>query len=129
MSGEAAQKPRALLAQQREAIEARLASFTAQAHANTDPLALHDGVLELLMDMSAHFGFEESLMEAGGFASVEHHRLQHLAMMIELGLLLDRLDGAARLDHNLMRAIDFFGAWYRRHVASSDRVLNDWLPE
>lgn len=129
MSEAAAQPPRAVLADQRAAIESRLAGFTTLAHDSSDPRELHDAMLDLVMELSAHFGYEESLMEAGGFASLEHHRLQHLAMMIELGLLLDRLDNASRLDHVLLRAIDFFAAWYRRHVVSSDRVLNDWLPE
>lgn len=127
MNAAEGQAPCAILALQSAAIDARLAGFASLAHDGADLDSLHDAMLDLLMDMSSHFGYEESLMVGGGSPDLDHHRRQHLAMMTELGLLLDRLGNAARIDNELLRAIDFLAVWYGRHLASSDRALADWL--
>jgi hemerythrin-like metal-binding protein len=127
MTAAEGQAPRTILALQSAAIDDRLAGFASRAHDGADLDSLHDAMLDLLMDMGSHFGFEESLMDGGGYPDLDHHRRQHLAMMTELGLLLDRLGNAARIDNELLRAIDFLAVWYGRHAASSDRTLDDWL--
>jgi hemerythrin-like metal-binding protein len=80
----------------------------------------------MIIDIGMHFGFEESLMEEGGCADFEHHRRQHLGIMTELGLLLDRVesDGDAVI---VARSADWLAHWYGEHVAQSDRALLDWL--
>jgi len=85
-----------------------------------------DDLRRLIIDIGMHFGFEESLMEDGGYAGFEHHRRQHLGIMTEFGLLLDRVesgdDPAA-----VARGTDWLAHWYREHVAQSDKALLDWL--
>lgn len=84
------------------------------------------GILrELLVEVGAHFGFEESLMAKSGYPEFDHHLRQHLSMMTELGLLLDRLAEGA--DPGVLRQIDFVNDWHQRHVDLSDRKFFAWL--
>jgi hemerythrin-like metal-binding protein len=119
--------PRAVISRQHESIDARLESFALKVHAGTDRAGIADAMRDLLVDMSMHFGYEESLMDLGDYAEFDHHRRQHLAMMTELGLLLDRIDEASETGAALLRDVDFLRLWYQRHVASSDSKLDDWL--
>lgn len=99
------------------------------AHLLFDPagrVQVEDSLRELLIDIGMHFGFEESLMEDGGYADFEHHRRQHLGIMTELGLLLDRVEAAVDAGE-VARGADFLAQWYREHVAHSDRALLAWL--
>jgi hemerythrin len=66
-------------------------------------------------------------MEVGDYADFDHHRRQHLAMMTELGLLLDRLEEAQEIGIALLRDVDFLHTLYRRHGESSDSKLEEWL--
>ena len=80
---------------------------------------------ELLVQVGLHFGFEESLMTKSGYPEFDHHLRQHLSMMTELGLLLDRLEDST--DQGVVRQIDFVVDWYQRHVDFSDRKFAIWL--
>jgi hemerythrin-like metal-binding protein len=108
------------------ALFVQLESFAQQLFDPAQRVQAGDSLRELLIGIGMHFGFEESLMDEGGYAEFEHHRRQHLGIMTELGLLLDRVEttddpaGAAR-------SADLLAQWYREHVAHSDRALLDWL--
>lgn len=65
-------------------------------------------------------------MEDGGYALFDHHRRQHLGIMTELGLLLDRIESGEDLV-GAARNADLLARWYREHMALSDRPLLDWL--
>lgn len=119
--------PRVGIQKQHELIDFRLESFSRKVHAGTDHDGIVDAMRDLLMDMSMHFGYEESLMTVGGYAEFDHHRRQHLAMMTELGLLLDRLEEAPEIGTALLRDVDFLHTLYRTHVESSDSKLDAWL--
>lgn len=81
---------------------------------------------ELVIAIGMHFGFEESLMEDRDYAAYEHHRRQHLGIMTELGLLLDRIEGGED-SAGLARSADLLARWYGDHVGDSDQALLDWL--
>lgn len=119
--------PRVGIQKQHEIIDFRLENFARKVHAGTDHDGIVDAMRDLLMDMSMHFGYEESLMTVGGYAEFDHHRRQHLAMMTELGLLLDRLEEAQEIGTALLRDVDFLHTLYRTHAESSDRKLDQWL--
>jgi hemerythrin len=50
-----------------------------------------------------------------------------MSIVVELGLLLDRLADAAH--DEAVRGADFLAHWYRQHVAHSDALLHDWLAQ
>jgi hemerythrin-like metal-binding protein len=85
-----------------------------------------DALRELIAELSMHFGYEEGVMDGLGFAEFEHHRRQHMGILIELGLLLDRIE-ASDPAAELLRSADFLDHWYRQHIAYSDRVFVGWL--
>ncbi len=104
----------------------RLEAFSTQL---LDPVASLDAgeeAREILVAIGMHFGFEESLMDEGGFAGFDHHRRQHMGIMIELGQLLDRLAEKVETG-DLVRSVDFLAQWYRQHVLHSDTALQAWL--
>lgn len=115
------------LAQQHDLIDLRLEDLLVKAHSGVDQPAMCGAVRDLIDAIGMHFGYEESLMAVRAYPEFNHHRRQHLALMIELGLLLDRFEDAKRLDNNLLRCADFLTEWYRRHEAASDRPMIDWL--
>jgi hemerythrin len=119
--------PRVAIRRQHEILDFRLESFSLKVHAGTDHESIVDAMRDLLMDMSMHFGYEESLMEVGGYVDFDYHRRQHLAMMTELGLLLDRLEEAQEIGIALLRDVDFLHTLYRLHGESSDSKLEEWL--
>lgn len=80
----------------------------------------------LIVEMSMHFGYEESLMEAGGYPEGDHHRRQHIALVTELGLLLDRVEEMGDVGE-VVRGVDFLTHWVEQHIAHSDGLLIDWL--
>ena len=85
-----------------------------------------DSLLAVISAIGMHFGFEEAAMQDADYVDFEHHRRQHLGIMTELGLLLDRLeDRSAAAD--LARGADFLFLWYREHIANSDQALEAWL--
>ncbi len=119
--------PRLSIQKQHESIDARLEGFTLKVHSGASLADIVDAMRDLLVDMSMHFGYEESLMEVGRHGEFDHHRSQHLAMMTELGLLLDRLEAADEIGSALLRDIDFLYMLYQRHVEFSDSKLDAWL--
>lgn len=124
---DAMRMPREALDRQHGIIEFRLEGFALKVHSGADQAAILDAMRDMLVDMSMHFGYEESLMDVGGYPDIDHHRRQHLAMMTELGLLLDRIENTAKLDNSLMRSVDFLAKMYLRHVAVGDQTLYAWL--
>lgn len=116
------------LEREQAAIEEEIERFALQAVQLGASEALAESLRSLIVDISMHFGFEESLMSEGGYAGFESHHRQHLAMMIELGLLLDRVE-EAQAGTQLARSVDFIGQWYREHIAQSDRALFGWLAQ
>lgn len=114
------------LRQEHATVDAEIERFAARL---CDPASREDpaeGLRTLLIDIGMHFGFEEALMYEGSYADFEHHRRQHHGLMIELGLLLDRIEDAES-PSLLARNADFIGQWYRQHVDHADRPLMDWL--
>jgi len=85
-----------------------------------------DSLLGVITGIGMHFGFEEAVMQDAGYADFEHHRRQHLGIMTELGLLLDRLENN-NAAADLARGADFLFHWYREHIANSDQALEAWL--
>ena len=79
----------------------------------------------LIMKVGLHFGFEESLMAKSGYPDFTHHLQQHVGMMTELGLVLDRLENNA--DSGVVRQIDLLIDWYQRHVSVSDYKFVIWM--
>lgn len=122
-------QPRDALAElehQHADLAGRLEAFSSRCF---DPVARLDAseeVREILIEIGMHFGFEESLMDEGGFAGFDHHRRQHMGIMIELGQLLDRLTEKVE-SGELVRSVDFLAEWYKQHVLHSDTVLRAWL--
>jgi hemerythrin-like metal-binding protein len=120
-----AEEAQAELARQHASIASRLDAFSQRIYGTTQLGAVALELRELLVEIGMHFGFEEALMEAGGYAQFEHHRRQHMSLVVELGLLLDRLAVAAHEES--VRSADFLAQWYRQHVAHSDALLAQWL--
>lgn len=85
-----------------------------------------EALRQLLMDIGLHFGYEESLMDEGAYPDFEHHRRQHVALMIELGQLLDRAE-TMNDPKDVVRRVELIADWYQQHVAHSDVLLEDWL--
>lgn len=115
------------MARQHEIIVSDLEEFTAKVYASADKQILIDLMHDLLADISMHFGYEESLMESGAYPGFDHHRRQHLGMITEIGLVLDRLANLQRADHDLLRRLDFLTEWFRRHTETNDAELIAWL--
>jgi len=114
------------LLDQHRMIAARMGEFSRLLYDQRFTPELADALLALIADISMHFGFEEGVMLDGGYADFEHHRRQHLAIVTELGLLLDRVK--AGLDvAEVVRSADFVSHWYQQHIDHSDRLLEDWL--
>ena len=99
--------------------------FAELAHSSQRRAEAADCLRELVTLVGAHFGFEESLMMKSGFPEFDHHLRQHLGMMTELGLLLDKLKEGT--DPNIVRQAEFVTDWYQRHVDLSDRKFVSWL--
>ncbi|MEW6164275.1 MAG: hemerythrin family protein [Pseudomonadota bacterium] len=108
------------------AVAEQIERFAAQLFDPERRAAAADSLRELLIDIGMHFGFEESLMEGDAYADLEHHRRQHLGIMTELGLLLDRV-AAGGDPAGTARSADLLGQWYREHVETSDQALLAWL--
>jgi hemerythrin-like metal-binding protein len=123
------QPPREVIEMQHEIILARLDEFSHKVHARAPRTELAESMLDLLSDLSMHFGYEESLMEVSDYPDFDHHRRQHIALVTELGLLLDRINTANDIQRELLRDLDFLGLWYRRHLDASDSGLDVWLAE
>jgi hemerythrin len=104
----------------------RLEAFSARLLDPAVRSEVHEELREILIAVGMHFGFEESLMEEGKFAGFDHHRRQHMGIMIELGQLLDRLSEKAETG-DLVRGADFLAQWYKQHVLHSDTALQAWL--
>lgn len=117
------------LDREHELIDVRLEGLLLKIHSGAERQALCDAVRDLINDISMHFGYEESLMATSIYPGFDHHRRQHVALMTELGLLLDRFEDATRFDNKLLRSADFLTEWYRRHEVASDRPLLAWLDE
>lgn len=112
--------------QQHHEIATRMNSFSARLLERCSSAELADALLAVISEVSLHFGFEEGVMEEGGYADFEHHRRQHLAIVIELGMLLDRIE--ANLDPaELVRNVDFVTHWYEQHIVHSDQLFEAWL--
>jgi hemerythrin-like metal-binding protein len=108
------------------ALLVQLENFAQQLFDPACVTQVEDSLRELLIGIGMHFGFEESLMVEGHYAEFEHHRRQHIGIMTELGLLLDRVE-TANDPAGTARSADLLAEWYREHVAHSDRALLDWL--
>lgn len=104
----------------------QLASCAAQVFDAPASQRIAETLRELLVDLGLHFGFEESLMAEEGYADFDHHRRQHIAILTELALLLDRI-GEEKDAATFARGMDFVAHWYRQHVAHGDQKLDDWL--
>lgn len=83
-------------------------------------------LIDLIAVMSMHFGYEESLMDTAAYPDFDHHRRQHMGLVIELGLLLDQVETMADLTE-VARSCDFLSRWYRQHVDESDGRMMRWF--
>lgn len=115
-----------LIDTQHQEISTQLELFAGQIFDSAHREDAVDSLRSLLLDIGTHFGFEEATMIEKGYPDLDHHRRQHLSLMTELGLLLDRVEDLPDV-HALARGADFLTHWYHQHVAHSDRLLNDWL--
>lgn len=113
---------------QHAALAANLDSFAAQIFDYGHREAVAEMLRGLLVDVGMHFGYEEALMIEGGYPEFAHHRRQHVALMTELGQLLDRVEEMAD-PTGVARSVDFLAHWYRQHLAHSDAALEAWLAE
>ena len=104
----------------------RLESCATQAFAAAAPQAAGVMLRELLVELGLHFGLEEALMVDGAYDEFDHHRRQHIGIITELALLLDRL-GEADDPGAFARGMDFVANWYRQHVTHGDQALLAWL--
>ncbi|MCX8087014.1 MAG: hemerythrin family protein [Rhodocyclaceae bacterium] len=116
------------LEREHAAIAAAIERFALQAVQLGAGEELAESLRSLIVEISMHFGFEESLMGEGGYAGFEPHHRQHLAMMIELGLMLDRVE-ETQAGTQLARNVDFIGQWHREHIEQADRALFEWLAQ
>lgn len=114
------------LARQHETLHAQIDDFTARLLDPARRDSAGDSLRELLMAIGMHFGYEESVMESAGYPHFEHHRRQHMAIMIEIGLLLERIDEADAASQ-AARGADFIKLWLNQHADHSDRDLESWL--
>jgi hemerythrin-like metal-binding protein len=80
---------------------------------------------DLLVEVGMHFGFEEEAMVTVHYPAFDHHRRQHLAVMTEMGLLLDRIE-TMRDARSLLRGVEFLYRWFGQHVAESDVQFETW---
>jgi hemerythrin-like metal-binding protein len=104
----------------------RFGEFSRLLYKTSQRAATAESLMRVITEISMHFGFEESLMEAGAYAEFDHHRRQHLGIMTELGLMIDRLESGLGLPE-LARGGDFLLHWYEQHFASSDCAFQAWL--
>lgn len=113
------------LEQQHAGVMLRLDAF---AHCLFDTSTRETAVaslLDLIAEISMHFGFEEALMDGAGYPGLDHHRRQHMGLVIELGLLLDRVETLDDLTE-VARGSDFLARWYRQHIEHSDGPMMRW---
>ncbi len=103
-----------------------MGEFSRLLYTTDQRAATAESLMSVITEVSMHFGFEESLMEAGAYVEFDHHRRQHLGIMTELGLMIDRLESGMGLSE-LARGVDFLLHWYEQHIASSDCALEAWL--
>ncbi|MDP1525212.1 MAG: hemerythrin domain-containing protein [Rhodocyclaceae bacterium] len=111
---------------QHQQVMLRFDEFSRLLYAADQRAATQESLVSLIVEIGMHFGFEESLMEAGDYAEFDHHRRQHLGIMTELGLMVDRLESGLGLSE-LARGVDFLRHWYEQHMDSSDCALEAWL--
>lgn len=116
----------AALQHQHQQVALRLGEFSHLLHSKEQRAAIVESLMGVIDEISMHFGYEESLMESGDYEDFEHHRRQHMGIMTELGLMVDRLESNLGL-LELVRGADFLLHWYQQHIAGSDAVLEAWL--
>jgi hemerythrin-like metal-binding protein len=113
------------LEQQHVGVAQRLEAFAHQLFDASQREAAVIGLLDLITEMSMHFGFEEALMDGAAYPELDHHRRQHMGLVIELGLLLDRVEAMVDLTE-VARSSDFLARWYRQHTEHSDGPMLRW---
>lgn len=111
---------------QHAGLAAGLDAFAVQLLDHAHREAVAESLRELLVEIGMHFGYEESLMVEHDYPDFQHHRRQHIAIMTELGQLLDRVAEMAD-PKDVARNVDFLSHWYRQHMDHSDRALETWL--
>ncbi len=116
----------AALQYQHQQVMLRFGEFSRLLYITDQRVATAESLMRVITEISMHFGFEESLMEAGAYAEFDHHRRQHLGIMTELGLMIDRLESDKGLSE-LARGADFLLHWYQQHIANSDCAFEAWL--
>jgi hemerythrin len=116
----------ATMQSQHQQVMLRFGEFSRLLHAADQRAATVESLMEVIVEIGMHFGFEESLMETGAYTEFDHHRRQHLGIMTELGLMVDRLERNQSLTE-LARGADFLLHWYQQHIAGSDALLEAWL--
>ena len=103
----------------------KLAALAGAALARRPASSLHQAADVLRQLTARHFSSEEKLMESIEYPELEHHRTQHVALMIELDQLCkDLIDPGER--KNVARTLTFLNYWLEYHVDTSDRRLADW---
>jgi hemerythrin-like metal-binding protein len=119
--------PRALqmVERQHAGVAQRLETFVHHLFDASQRDTVVESLIDLITEMSMHFGFEESLMDDVAYPELDHHRRQHMGIVIELGLLLDRV--VAREDlTEVARSADFLTRWYHQHIEHSDGPMMRW---
>lgn len=111
---------------QHQQVMLRFGEFSRLLQTKDQREAMVESLMGVIVEIGMHFGYEESLMEAGAYAEFDHHRRQHLGIMTELGLMVGRIESNQGLSE-LARGADFLLHWYQQHIASSDAVLETWL--
>ncbi len=113
------------LERQHAGVAGRLEDFVRQLFDAVQRETAVASLLALIAEMSMHFGYEEALMDAAAYPDFDHHRRQHMGLVIELGLLLDRVEAMGD-PTEVARSGDFLTRWYRQHVEESDGQMLRW---
>jgi hemerythrin len=90
-----------------------------------DALTIESLLAELQADISAHFAFEELLMEQAGYAEFEAHRQDHQLLLDEINDLIFQFEEDPEQGRKML--VSTLSAWFSDHFTSFDARLHGRL--
>lgn len=110
-------------------VDAQHAAILAEAARlrRAGPEAVWDSLRFLQHHTTAHFEYEEQLMEAVGYPGAAAHQEQHLAFVDEVLHLRDRLERDGITLDGISALADAVDRWIAKHVLDEDRRLAEFI--
>lgn len=95
------------------------------AHYHTDE-AFVDKALDELVDYTrTHFSYEEGLLEQNGYSELEPHKMEHQAMIKQVGESIERYK--ADPDQTIEDIVQYLKKWLINHINGTDKGYSSFL--